>query len=341
MIKRIALMGAGSLGTILGAFLAEKNYDIVLVDANKAHVDALNTNGAHVTGSVDVTIPVKAITPDEMTGSYDLFIYMAKQTFNDTAIPQMLAHSHADTVFATCQNGLPEVALTQYIPERQIMGVPIGWAAIFKGPGCSFLASDRDFMSVTLGTYTGEHTPQVDEVADVLRSACKVTVSDNLMGLRWSKLIVNAAFSGLSTITGWSLGDVSQDPALMRICCFIARECLRVANASGVKVEHYHVADQSFNFTKMFDFEGEPDVPAAMADASHYLGGAKRAMASMLQDLQRGHKCEVDAICGIVCDIGDKHGVDTPVIDQVTRIIHRLEDGELKIGRETADLIQA
>ena len=111
MIKRIAIMGCGSLGTILGAYLNKAGLDVMMVDAWKEHVDVLNREGATVTGGVQMNVPVKACTPDQMDGIYDLIIYMAKQTFNDIAIPQMLAHCGDDTIICTCQNGLPELAV--------------------------------------------------------------------------------------------------------------------------------------------------------------------------------------------------------------------------------------
>lgn len=87
MIQRIAVMGAGSLGTILGAYLSKAGRDVVLIDAYQAHVDALNQNGAHITGAVEMTVPVKAITPEQMEGQYDLFFYLAKQTYQVASDP--------------------------------------------------------------------------------------------------------------------------------------------------------------------------------------------------------------------------------------------------------------
>ena len=93
MLNRIAIMGAGSLGTILGGNSSPRIRQVDLIDANKAHVDALNANGAKVIGGAELTVPVHALTPDEMEGTYDLFIYMAKQTYNDVCIPQMQKHA--------------------------------------------------------------------------------------------------------------------------------------------------------------------------------------------------------------------------------------------------------
>ena len=73
---RTAVMGAGSLGTILGTYLMKAGYDVELIDPYKEHVQALNDQGAHIVGTVDFIQPVKAIVPEEMTGIYDLVIYM-------------------------------------------------------------------------------------------------------------------------------------------------------------------------------------------------------------------------------------------------------------------------
>ena len=63
---RYAIYGAGSLGTVLGAFITKNGGQVDLINRNKAHVDLLNEKGAHIIGTVDMTVPVKAITPGEM-----------------------------------------------------------------------------------------------------------------------------------------------------------------------------------------------------------------------------------------------------------------------------------
>lgn len=75
---RIAIMGAGSLGTVIGAFIAEKHADVVLVDVNEPHVQALNEKGASVVGATKKTTQVIAITPEEMTEHYDLILLLTK-----------------------------------------------------------------------------------------------------------------------------------------------------------------------------------------------------------------------------------------------------------------------
>ena len=82
-MDRVAIIGAGSLGTIMAAVVSTNGGECVLIDTNKEHVDALNKNGATITGYLDLkNIPVKAITPDQMEGIYDIVIILTKQLVN-------------------------------------------------------------------------------------------------------------------------------------------------------------------------------------------------------------------------------------------------------------------
>ena len=71
-MSRYAIYGAGSLGTVLGAYITKNGGDIDLINRNRAHVEALNENGATVTGAVEFNVPVKVLLPDEMDGRYDV-----------------------------------------------------------------------------------------------------------------------------------------------------------------------------------------------------------------------------------------------------------------------------
>lgn len=325
MLNRIAIMGAGSLGTILGAYLARAGRDVVLIDAYKDHVDALNRDGAHVVGKVEMTVPVKAITPDQMEGVYDLIFYMAKQTFNDTAIPQMLAHMDENSVICTCQNGLPERAVSKAAGPGRTFGAPVGWGATFKGPGCSELTSSA--LAFYLGTIDGTINHKLLEAKAVLEDMCEVHVSENLMGLRWTKLLVNCTFSGLSACFGVTFGEIMDNDRSMRLAVRLGAECLAVAAGQGVKMEpHYGAGDLS----KVFVWGDEATITASMATVRKAWTPHRSLVASMAQDLAHGRKCEIDAINGVACESGAEVGVPTPVNDTVVKVVTAIQDGKIK-----------
>lgn len=331
-MKRLAIMGCGSLGTILGAYIAKGGRQVELIDANKAHVDALNTNGAkiQIQGKDGFTVPVKAITPDQMEGVYDIFIYMAKQTYNDIAIPQMLAHANEKTVICTCQNGIPELAVCKQFDSERIMGAPVLWGATWVEPGVSNLTQSEESVkeaAFSLGSFNGEVTKEVLEVKEILEFMGHVDISQNLMGQRWCKLLMNSTFSGMSTVLGGTFGDVNRSDEAMKCVAYIGRESVRACKASGIQMEEYHGND----FTKVFEFSTEEEMQNTIAKARDIWAVFDLLEASMLQDLQKGRKCEIDAINGVVCQAGREHGVPTPVNDMVVEIVKKKEIGEFKV----------
>ena len=112
---RTAIFGAGSLGTVMGAFLTKNGVDIDLINRNKAHVAALKTNGAHVTGTVDMTVPVSALLPEEMNGRYDIIFLMTKQLNNREIVTFLKDYLADDGLIVTMQNGIPENGIAEIV----------------------------------------------------------------------------------------------------------------------------------------------------------------------------------------------------------------------------------
>jgi len=325
---RTAIMGAGSMGTILGAFISKAGIQVDLIDAYKEHVDALNEKGAHVVGTMDFVQPVKALTPDMMEGEYDLILYLVKQTSNAEAIATLKKHIHDKTIICTLQNGMPETVLVNEFGIDRVLGAPVGWGATFKGPGVSELTSSVDKLTIDLGRVDGKVTPEVNMVKEVLESMCPTTILVNLIGGRWTKILINSTFSGLSAALGCTYGDILDNDKALLCAKYIGNECVDTAKAAGISMEPMQGIDLGnlvgFTTTEQRD----ANTPVYMA-----MFGPHRALrASMLQDLEKGRKCEILAINGVVCAMGDEFGVDTPVNDQVVDIVSQVEQGKLKLG---------
>ena len=328
MFDRIAIMGVGSLGTILGAFIS-KARQVDLIDANKAHVDAMNKNGARVTGWEEFTTPVHALTPDQMEGEYDLYIYMAKQTYNDACLPQMKKHSHKDTYVCCCQNGIPELAVAEYFGEDHVIGCTVGWGATWLEPGVSELTTTLDRSSFHAGTLKGPRNEALMEVKKILELMCPVVDGEELMNERWTKMIYNCAFSGMSAVMGCTFGEVLDDPVGVKCAEYLGREVTRVTHAQGYRLTP-GFGDVDLNVA--LDFHNEEERNGAAYDYyySVYNVANRKSIASMLQDIQKGIPCEILAINGVLSASGKKFGVPTPVSDKVVEIVQSIERGERK-----------
>lgn len=331
---RIALMGAGSLGTILGAYIAKAGRQIDLIDTYKEHVDALNEKGAHVVGTVDFTVPVKAYTPDQLEGVYDLVLYLVKQTYNDSAIAALKDHIHDKTIVVTFQNGLPEPVLVDVFGVDRVLGAPVGWGATLLGPGVSELTSHPDKLTFELGRTDGKVTPEMQEIKEILELMCHTDILENLMGIRWTKILVNSTFSGMSACLGCTFGDVLDNERALKCVKYIANECIDIAAAADIKMEPM----QGFDLGKLVGFKTVEQRDANTVVYQKMFTPHRALRASMLQDLEKGRKTEIGAINGAVCDMGDRVGVDSPTNDTVVRIVRAIENGELKPEMKNLDL---
>lgn len=326
---RNAIYGAGSLGTVLGAFITKNGGQVDLINRNKAHVNILNEKGAHIIGTVDMTVPVKAITPDEMEGKYDVIVLLTKQLFNRDVVTMLKEFLSDDGVIVTLQNGIPEPGIAEIVGANHTMGCAVEWGAALIEPGVCELTSETDSLSFHMGKLEGITDAQFKMVKDLLELMCPVHEEENLMGARWSKLLINATFSGLGTVAGGVFGDVSEDKEGKRIAIRCMKECIDVGHAAGVEFAPV----QGKNITALFYYTnpikraiGQLLIPIAMK--KHRL-----IEPSMLQDIKHGKPCEVDAINGVVCEFGKKYGVKTPINDRIVEVIKKIQAGELEASK--------
>ena len=211
---KCAIYGAGSLGTVLGAYMTKGGIPVELVNRNRAHVDALREKGAHITGTVDFSTPVTAITPEEMTAPYDVIFLMTKQLHNKEVVTFLKPLLAPDGVIVTFQNGIPEPGIAEIVGESHTIGCVVEWGATMDAPGECVLTSDPDSLSFHMGGMQGVSDAKLAEVRSLLEKMCPVAMEDNLLGARWSKLLINATFSGLGTVVGGVFGDVLSGSSL-------------------------------------------------------------------------------------------------------------------------------
>jgi 2-dehydropantoate 2-reductase len=321
---RLAIYGAGSLGTIIGAFIAKSGTQVDLINRNVAHIQALREHGAHVTGTLDFVQPVTALTPDEMTGAYDIIFLLTKQQFNRDVAEFLRPFMNDDSVLVTFQNGIPEPLLAQVLGERRVLGAVVEWGAELTGPGTVLLTSPLDVSFFRIGSLGIPNPEKLEQAARLLRLMCGVTIEENFIGVRWSKLLINAAFGGMSVALGQTFGQAVDDLRSRECVHMVMKECIDVAAAAGVTI----VPVQGTDIVAIYNFTNRIKKWIANKLLPLAIGKHRNTRASLLQDLERGKKTEVDSINGVVCEWGERHGVATPYCRKIVEIVHRIEAGE-------------
>ena len=325
---RTAIYGAGSLGTILGAFINKAGMPIELINRNKAHVEALNLNGASVTGTMQFNQKVKAYTPDMMSGEYDIIFLMTKQQNNKEVVTALKEYLATDGVLVTFQNGLPEVQIAEILGEERVLGCTVAWGATMQSPGVCELTSEPDALSFSLGSISHKRSRHFAKVKEMLEMMGTVEIEENFIGTRWSKLLINAAFSGMSAVLGCTFGEAAGPKESRRVVQALIKECIDVCATGGIRIEPV----QGKDIVKLLDYKGSLKKAVSFFIIPIAIRKHAKLKASMLQDIEKGKLTEVDAINGSVSEYGRKVGCPTPMNDKVVEIIHKIEKGELKPG---------
>jgi 2-dehydropantoate 2-reductase len=265
-----------------------------------------------------------------MSGEYDILFLMTKQQHNAEVVQMLKNYLAADGVLVTFQNGLPEMQIAEVLGEERVLGSTVAWGATLQSPGVCELTSEPDALSFSLGAISEKRSKHFAKVKELLELMGTVDVEENFLGTRWSKLLINASFSGMSAVLGCTFGEAAGPKESRKVVQAIIKECIDVCQKGGIRIEPVQGKDivKLLNYTnalkKAFSFF---IIPIAIRKHA-------KLKASMLQDLEKGKLTEVDAINGAVSEYGRKVGFPTPVNDKVVEIIHKIEKGELKPGFE-------
>ncbi|MCY8514197.1 ketopantoate reductase family protein [Bacillus atrophaeus] len=320
---RIAVLGAGSLGTIVGAYLAAGGMDVELIDTYQAHVDVLNHKGAKVIGTTDFQAKVKAITPKNKSGKYDLVLLLTKQLYNDSVLQELLPFLGADSIVCSLQNGIPEEKVASIVGRERTIAGSVEFGATFIEPGVSRLTTEYTHFkkyAFQIGELNGEITERIQRIKSILDLVGGTHISDNLVGTKWSKLLINNAFSGLSAALNGKYGDILDNEFGIVSAVYIADETIKVGHANGVTFAKMGGLD-----IESLELTSENDLPDRIQTFRAAMESSRLLKASMLQDIEKKRKTEIDYINGVVPRLAEGTGISTPYNDMVVKLVKTAE----------------
>ena len=323
----VAIYGAGAMGTILGAYITKAGYQIDLINRNIEHINALKENGAKVIGKIKFTQKVNAFLPKEMSKKYNILFLMTKQRHNVEIVKSLLPNLTDDGVICTMQNGLPEISVAEVIGKDKTVGCTMSWGATFHGKGICELTSvaTRDTLTFNIGKYGNNDDRIFNYIIELLNTMGNVTIEENFIGARWAKLLINAAFSGLSVVTNANFGEITKNKLSRRLALQAIKECIDVAEAANIIIEPI----QGKNIVRLMNYNNFIKKQFSLLILPIAMKKHKLIKSSMLRDLARGKKSEVDSIKGIGCEYGNIVDIETPINDMIVKIVHRIEKNEL------------
>lgn len=290
---KICILGAGALGCAIGARFSEAGHWVGLLNRNAAHVDAIMGDGLKVEDEAGVRrVKVHASTSAESIGPVDLVVVLVKSFHTAEAIAGAMALIGEHTLVLSLQNGLGhEDLLAEAVGWDRLLAGKTYVGGVLLGPGA--IRSGVAGKHTYIGELNGALTPRVQAIADAFNGAGLATsVSLNILGTMWDKLLINVATGALTAITRLTYGQLYDQPELEATALAAVAEAIAVARAAGVPLT---LSDPRAAWT--LAGEGLPD----------------SFKTSMLQSLEKGSVSEIDFINGTVVRWGQRHGVPTPV----------------------------
>jgi len=299
---KIAVIGAGAMGSLFGALFAESGEDVRLYDIWEEHVKAINEKGLCIElNGKTRSVSVNATTDKREIGKTGLAIIFVKSTQTGDAARTASELTGNNGFVLTLQNGIGNADIIgKVIDPGQIIAGTTSHGATMLGPGSIRHAGTGPTV---IGMWSGIQKTGIQKVSDVFNKAGIITETvDNVRSVIWAKLLINVGINAITALTGIKNGrifDLSATKALSRAA---VEEAMEVAEALGVEVP-CDIVEHVFK----------------VAEAT------KGNRSSMGQDVDNKRQTEISAINGAVVKEAQKLGINVPVNQTLTTLIETLQ----------------
>src|SRR5262245_36481275 len=327
MAKRIGIIGAGAIGSIVGGMLTKAGHDVTLMEQWPEHVEAMKSRGLRLSGTCgEHVVPVKALHLHEAQSVSQPFdvVFISVKSY-DTEWATYLGLSYLvkpDGVVVDFQNGINDERVAAIAGRERTLGCVITISAGMYEPGHA-MRTDTGTLGFKIGEHDGRDTARARQLVTLMNDVAPSKLTTNLWGERWSKLTVNCMVNPVSGLSGLDSAQARTEPRARRIAVPLAAEVVSVGRAAGYEVEPiFSISAQ--RFVDAVNGRGLAEVENDMAaDAKSRAGGRP----SMLQDVMKRRRTEVDYLNGYVVEQGRRLGVKTPFNEAIVDTIRRLGVG--------------
>ncbi len=309
---KFTVVGAGAIGATVGAHLVRSGHEVLLCDADAAHVEAINTRGLQITGPVEqFTVQVPAVTPAALPDLLHGVVLVAVKTQHTAAVVELLRGRVADdAVVVSMQNGLTADVLGEAVGRERLLVCFVNFGADYLEPGVVIQGNVGTFR---IGELDGSRTERLAQIADALPYA---EATDRILGYLWGKEAYGAMlFAG--AVSDLSIADHLEDPRWRPLMLGVAREVLAQAPVTPLG----------------FDGFDPDDLEGSLARLVVFNRGSAKSHSGIYRDLMVRHRTtevaeQIEVLRG-------------PLTHYVGELIHAIERGERTCEVANLELLAA
>lgn len=312
---KIAVVGAGAIGSLVAGYLSKEGIDVTLV-GKRQDISAIKENGLIIEG-VRGEMVISIYVTDELEQDVD-FIILAVKT--QDIISALNEHSFIkDTPILTVQNGVrAEEILLKFVAKERIIGSIVMFGATYLKPGRILHNFEGDWI---IGKVFSQNDEEVETIAHVLSKPFPVYTTEKLREMKWLKLFLNLN-NCLPALIGKSMQETFSDLEVCKLSICLLQEALTVIDKAGIKLKSL----PDFPVERLRALTNMPLEEASEIFSKIMTNLSKAPLyGSILQSIKRGRPSEIDYINGEIVSLGEKIGIPIPLNKKVVEMVHEVE----------------
>jgi 2-dehydropantoate 2-reductase len=316
---KIAVIGAGAIGSVVGGLLSKAEEDVTLI-GRKPHVDAMNRNGLVLEGeSGRIMIKVKAAENLDFKPDLALLTVKAQDVESSVRKVQPLLST---TQLVTMQNGVQsDDQVARLLGKENIISSVVTFNGQFLEPGKALYSIPFSKTALLIGEPFGNKGNRLQTLSALLNKAIGTDISEDIRAAHWTKLIWNLQ-TAVPAVTGLSYQDSYQYPKVRELTINLLKEGLKVIKAAGIKT--VDVPGLPMEPIETMAREPLPIASTLLKKIAESLGKIP-VLGSTLQSIKRGKRTEVDYLNGEIVNLGKKRDIPTPVNSLIVELVHQVE----------------
>jgi len=309
----IVILGAGALGTVIGAHLAKAGEDVTLI-ARGNRAAYLQEHGATITGLVDFTVPVTVVTEPQRAQETDVLIVTVK-TYDMEAALASVKHIQVSSVLSIQNGVVKNEQLADVFGWEKVLGAMAGFSAEVLPTGIVRFTVNQGFYLGELPEGLSERVQTLGDTLERIGIVAKITPS--IQSLEWSKYIAFVCLMAPAVLTRLETYKVLQADTTASIMASVVHEMARIAKAREMVLEDISL----FPTKTLSQLSFEETVAQLRRQGDQFASQAPAHKVSTLQDLEQGKRLEVEETLGYAVRQAAALGVPTPTMDTCYKLI--------------------
>ncbi len=316
---KIAVVGAGAIGSVVGGLLSKAGEDVTLI-ARKPHVDAIKQDGLILDGPSGKEV-IRVTAAEKLDFKPDLVLLTVKTQDVESSVKDIQPYLSGATV-VTMQNGVKsDDIVAGILGKENIISCVVILGSIFLEPGKVSYSNQSGKTAFLIGEPFSTIENRLAGISVLLNKALPTEISDDIRGAHWAKLILNLT-NAVMAVTGLSFQEGSQYPQIRNLNLNLMKEGFKVIKLAGIRTAP--VPGIPLSLMKIMVWIPLP-ISSLILKSQIRSYGKIPIWGSTLQSLKRGKNTEIDYLNGEIVNLGKKNGIPTHFNSLIVELVHQTE----------------